>query len=342
MKIVQRDPQASAPAGPAPAPGLRGLQRLLAERPALALAGLLALLVAIASLLIPGYLTWGQLTNILRLGSVMGLLAAGQTMIIIAGGIDLSVAWIAVAAGYVVDYVAAGSAVPAGIAAALALGVLIGAINGIGVGVFGASPLIVTLGMAGVVQGGVIVFDKAHLANAPSVPAVILQLANNSIGGVFPMAALVWIAVAALVIMVLRRTGLGRVIYAVGDNKEACRLAGIPVAGVLVAVYALAGLVSAIGGILLVGLSRYANAQMGDPFLLPSIAAVVVGGTSIAGGSGSYGGTILGVLLLTVLDGLLTLLNIGSGQAPQAARFILYGTIVLLLAWTYIRASQQA
>jgi ribose transport system permease protein len=342
MKLVQRDPQVSATAGPAPAPSLRRLQRLLAERPAIALAGLLALLVAISSLLIPGYLKWDQLTNILRLGSVMGLLAAGQTMIIISGGIDLSVAWIAVAAGYVVAYVAAGSSVPAGIAAALALGLLIGAINGIGVGVFEASPLIVTLGMAGVVQGGVIVFDKAHLANAPGVPAVILQLANNSIGGRVPIAALVWIAVAALVITVLHRTGLGRVIYAVGDNKEACRLAGIPVAGVLVAVYALAGLVSASGGILLVGLSRYANAQMGDPFLLPSIAAVVVGGSSIAGGSGGYGGTILGVLLLTVLDGLLTLLNIGSGQAPQAARFILYGAIVLLLAWTYIRASQQA
>jgi ribose transport system permease protein len=174
------------------------------------------------------------------------------------------------------------------------------------------------------------------------VPTVILQLANNSIGGRVPIAALVWIAVAALVITILHHTGLGRVIYAVGDNKEACRLAGIPVAGVLVAVYALAGLVSASGGILLVGLSRYANAQMGDPFLLPSIAAVVVGGSSIAGGSGGYGGTILGVLLLTVLDGLLTLLNIGSGQAPQAARFILYGAIVLLLAWAYIRASQQA
>src|SRR5439155_20298232 len=156
--------------------------------------------------------------------------------------------------------------------------------------------------------------------------------ANNPIGGHVPIAALVWIAVAALVITVLHRTGLGRVIYAVGDNKEACRLAGIPVAGVLVAVYALAGLVSASGGILLVGLSRYANAQMGDTFLLPSLAAVVVGGCSIAGGSGGYGGTILGVLLLTVLDGLLTLLNIGSGQAPQAARFILYGAIVLLLA----------
>ena len=174
------------------------------------------------------------------------------------------------AAGYAATYVGAGSSAPAGIAAALALGALIGALNGIGVGVFEASPLIVTLGMAGMLQGALIVFDKAHLANAPNVPGPILQLANGSIGGFFPLSALVWVAAAALVILALHRTGFGRVVYAVGDNKEACRLAGVPVAGVLVAVYALAGMVSAIGGILLVGLSRYANVEMGTPFLLPS------------------------------------------------------------------------
>jgi ribose transport system permease protein len=207
------------------------------------------------------------------------------------------------------------------------------------VGVFEASPLIMTLGMAGMLQGVVIVFDKQHPPSTGGVPDAILGLANNSIGGYLPYSALLWMAIGAGIIVLLHRTGFGRVIYAVGDNKEACRLAGIPVAGVLVAVYTLSGLVSSIGGILLVGFSRYANPDMGAPFLLPSVAAVVIGGTSIAGGSGGYGGTIIGVLLLTVLDGLLTLLNIG--QAPQAARFILYGTIVLLLAWTYIRTSQQ-
>jgi ribose transport system permease protein len=149
------------------------------------------------------------------------------------------------------------------------------------------------------------------------------------------------VAVAALVIVMLQRTGFGRLIYAVGNNRAACRLAGIPVAAMPVADYALAGLISGIGGIVLVGLSRYANADMGTPFSLPCIAAVV-GGTSIAGGNGGYGGTMLGVLLLTVLDGLLTPLNIGQGQAAQAARFILYGLIVLALAWAYLRAARQA
>lgn len=338
MKTVPGDRRSMAVAPPS----ARRIQRLLAERPAIALAIFLLLLVVIASILIPGYLSLAQVANILRLGSVMGLLAAGQTVLIITGGIDLSLVWIAVAAGYAVSYVSADSSVPVGIIAALALGAAIGTVNGIGVGVFGASPLIVTLGMAGILQGAVVVFDKAHLANAASVPGSILQLANDSIVGFVPYSAFVWVAVAALVILMLQRTGFGRLIYAVGDNRAACRLAGIPVAGTLVAVYALAGLISAIGGIVLVGLSRYANADMGTPFLLPSIAAVVVGGTSIAGGSGGYGGTMLGVLLLTVLDGLLTLLNIGQGQAPQAARFILYGLIVLALAWAYLRAAQQA
>ncbi len=319
--------------------GWRRWQRQFVERPIIALVILLVLLVAIAGAVIPNYLSVAQAGAVLRNGSVLGLLAAGQTILILTGGFDLSVAWIAVAAGYCAAFVGSSVSLPAGIAAALGIGILAGLINGVGIGVFGASPLIITLGMSGVLEGGVLIFAKNAPSTVGNTPDAIIALANNSIGAV-PVAALLWAVVTIVVIIMLRRTGFARLLYAVGDNKAACRLAGIPVAGVLVVVYALDGLLAGIAGILLVGLARYPSTNMGDPYLLPSVAAVVVGGTSIAGGRGGYGGTIIGVLLLTVLDGLLTLLNIG--QAPQAARDILYGAMVLLLASIYIRTSQQS
>ena len=123
-------------------------------------------------------------------------------------------------------------------------------------------------------------------------------------------------------------------IYAVGDNAIACRLAGVRTWQVLLAVYALCGVLSAAAGILLVGFNDAADLGIATPFLLPSVAAVVIGGTSIFGGVGGYAGTILGALILTVLDSLLTILN-----ASQAVRQILYGLIILALAAIYARAA---
>ena len=123
-------------------------------------------------------------------------------------------------------------------------------------------------------------------------------------------------------------------IYAVGDNATACRLAGVRTWQVLLAVYALCGALSAAAGILLVGFNDAADLGIATPFLLPSVAAVVIGGTSIFGGVGGYAGTILGALILTVLDSLLTILN-----ASQAVRQMLYGLIILALAAIYARAA---
>ena len=143
-----------------------------------------------------------------------------------------------------------------------------------------------------------------------------------------------WAPIAALIILGLRYSGFGRMIFAVGDNPVACRLAGVRVWQVLLLVYALSGAFSAVAGILLVGFNDAADLGIAAPFLLPSVAAVVIGGTSILGGSGGYGGTILGALILTVLDSLLTILN-----ASQALKQILYGSIILALAWLYARTS---
>ncbi len=142
---------------------------------------------------------------------------------------------------------------------------------------------------------------------------------------------------AVVIVLGLRYSGIGRMIYAVGDNPVASRLAGVRVWQVQLFVYAICGLLAALAGVLLVGFNNAADLGMATPFLLPSVAAVVIGGTSIFGGYGGYVGTILGALILTVLDSLLTLVN-----ATQAVRQILYGSIVLLLAWLYVRLSEAA
>jgi ribose transport system permease protein len=147
-----------------------------------------------------------------------------------------------------------------------------------------------------------------------------------------PYSLLVWAPAAAIIILGLRYSGIGRMIYAIGDNPEACRLAGVRVWQVQIFVYATCGMLSALAGVLLVGFNDAADLGIGAPFLLPSVAAVVIGGTSIFGGLGGYSGTILGALILTVLDSLLVILN-----ATQAARQIIYGLIVLALAAIYAR-----
>jgi ribose transport system permease protein len=172
------------------------------------------------------------------------------------------------------------------------------------------------------------------LSGSTRLLPILRTVASGTLIGPVPTNLLVWAAVAAALIFGLSRTGLGRAIYAVGDNPVASRLGGVRVWQVLLVVYTLCGVLSAAAGILLVGFNNAADLGIGSPFLLPSVAAVVIGGTSIFGGLGGYAGTILGALILTVLDSLLTILN-----ASQATRQIIYGTIVLALAALYARAT---
>ena len=204
--------------------------------------------------------------------------------------------------------------------------------NGIGVAIFRVNPLIMTLGVSTVTLGALTIYSQTRFL-APA-PALVKKLGSERFLTYIPYDLLVWAPIAALIILGLRYSGFGRMIYAVGDNPEACRLAGVRTWQVLLAVYALCGLLSAVAGILLVGFNDAADLGIATPFLLPSVAAVVIGGTSIFGGVGGYAGTILGALILTVLDSLLTILN-----ASQAIRQMLYGLIILALAAIYARAA---
>jgi ribose transport system permease protein len=217
----------------------------------------------------------------------------------------------------------------------LLLGVIVGIANGVGVALLGVQPLVMTLGAGLMTSGVMIVYGQRMMASTPHVPAIIQTLGAGKVFGLVPVDLFLWIAIGAVMLFGLHRTGFGRLLYAVGDNREACHLAGIRVWRVLFADYLLCAILAAITGLVLVGGTNAADLSLADGFLLPSVAAVVIGGTSIFGGRGGYAGTIIGALILTVLTGLLTLLDVS-----EPIKQILYGTIILSLASAYARLTE--
>jgi ribose transport system permease protein len=312
------------------------VESVLADHPLIMLAILLVALLAACEIAQPGYLSGDQLGTLLRLAAPLAILAAGQTLVMLTGGIDLSIGFSATAAAYIMTGQSSRGTVVA-ILIALGVGLLIGTVNGIGVGVFGVQPLIMTLGMGSVVIGVLTVRAQDFVTGAPAVPNFVNDLATGSLLGDVPKSILLWGGLSIVLILALRRSGYGRMLYAYGDNPIAVRLAGTRAWQLLVLTYALCGVCAAIGGLLLVGLTNAADLGLATSYLLPSVAAVVIGGTSIFGGVGTYSGTIFGALILTVLDSFLTLLNVA-----QSVRQILYGAIILALAALYARTSGRA
>ena len=190
-----------------------------------------------------------------------------------------------------------------------------------------------TLGVSTVTLGALT--STAQTRFLAPAPGFVKKLGSERFFTYIPYDLLVWAPIAALIILGLRYSGFGRMIYAVGDNPLACRLAGVRIWQVLLVVYALCGAAERRApGSCSSASTTPPTSGIATPFLLPSVAAVVIGGTSIFGGFGGYAGTILGALILTVLDSLLTILN-----ASQAVRQILYGLIILALAAIYARAA---
>jgi ribose transport system permease protein len=315
---------------------LRDLRRLFGDNPVVVLTFVFIGLFVATDLVNrvqsgEAFLTPKQVSTTFLYAAILGLMAAGQTLVMLTGGVDLSVATTATTAAFMISSYATDGAAKA-IVVALAAGLGIGVVNGVGVAIFRVNPLIMTLGVSTVTLGALTIYSQTRFL-APA-PGLVTKLGSERFFTYVPYGLLVWVPISALIILGLRSSGFGRLIYAVGDNATACRLAGVRTWQVILAVYALCGALSAAAGILLVGFNDAADLGIATPFLLPSVAAVVIGGTSIFGGVGGYAGTILGALILTVLDSLLTILN-----ASQAVRQILYGLIILALAAIYARAA---
>ena len=269
-------------------------------------------------------------TNIIRLAVFLGVVAAGQTLVIISGGegIDLSAGAVVTLAAIVTYSVVSGhnENVLLALPAALIVGALVGLLNGLGVTFLKIAPLVMTLGMAGVVTGLIIVITQGSVSGAvaPLMTQVIARPVFLGIPGAIP----IWIVFGVLMGLLLQRTAYGKHLFAIGTNRVTARLSGVNVTALVVGTYALAGMLAGLAGFLVVGNTGVVHIRIGDPFLFPSIAAVAVGGTLLSGGKGSYWGTMAGALVLTLITSLLTTM-----QMPESVRrMVLGGTLLIMIS----------
>jgi ribose transport system permease protein len=194
-----------------------------------------------------------------------------------------------------------------------------------------------TLGMGLIVLGAANVWQLRMVQTGSGVPIELRDIGVRLLDNVVPYSLIVFVPLAAVILVGLRRSGYGRLLFAIGDNPIAARLSGARSWQVLIVLYVISALMAGIAGLLYSGLGNTASVTLVASQLLPSVAAAVIGGTSILGGRGTYTGTILGALILTVLTALLTILGL-----PEPWRQIVFGSIVVLVAAAYTRATEEA
>ncbi len=299
--------------------------RSLFRNPPLLTFGLVALVWLVASVTLRGFGAYGHLRYLLELAAVIGIAAAGQTLVILMGGIDLSVGAVITVTAILLPIIS-----PAwdptglvGIALVLAIATGIGFLNGAGAAYLRVPPIIMTLAMATFLQG-LLVIVAGGSAVTVSNPAVILLGQARPLG--VPAGVLLWLAVSAVVLILIHRMPIGARFLAIGANPLAARLSGVSITRNTLVLYALSGFFAGLAGILVLGMNRQGYVGIGDPYLLTSIAAVVLGGTSILGGRGTYAGTIPGAILLVTTTALITVVNASPGW-----RSIMFGTLILAL-----------
>lgn len=303
---------------------------------------LAALLLAVVLFLLSGLLPNGygndievaraQATNIVRLAVFLGVIAAGQTLIIISGseGIDLSSGSVVTLTAILTYVIVNGEddKVLLAFMVSLVAGAIVGLLNGVGITYLKVSPFVMTLGMSGVVTGAIIVLNHGNVSGkiAPVMTRLIARPFSESIP--IPNAVIIWLIFGLLIWVVLERTSFGKNLFALGVNRVTARLSGVNVTGMNLAVYSLAGALAGFGGFLVVGNTGVVFINLGQPFLFPSIAAVAVGGTLLSGGKGSYWGSMAGAIVLTLITSLLTTM-----QMPDSIRrMVLGGTLLVLIS----------
>jgi ribose transport system permease protein len=303
------------------------------DRPsAIAFCCIIALLL-VGSLYSRNFLSPEYLLQQLKVASFLGVIATGTMIVILLGQIDLSVPWLVAVGGMMSTAATAwgplgeGLAIPFGVACGVALGL----VNGFGVAYLRIPSMIVTLAVNAVAQGLMVVHTGGFSPQDASSPAMRF-LATGVLAFGVPNALIVWAIVGACAVFLLNRTTFGRAVYGIGNRERAAYLSGVDTQRVVLLAFALAGGLSAFGGVLLAGYASKAAQGMGDTYLLPAIASVVLGGASIMGGRGRYLGTVAGVILITLLQSILSVV-----QMPDAGRQIIYGVVIIAMLLLYGR-----
>ncbi|WMT86625.1 ABC transporter permease [Pelagibacterium sp. 26DY04] len=309
---------------------------ILTDPLTLAIGASIALLL-IGELVSPGFAQGQQIVRLLTVAAILGIVAAGQNLVILGGreGIDLSVGAMislgAVLAGNMMN--GQNEMIPLAILVAAGVPFLIGLINGLGVTFVRIPPLVMTLGMTAVIQGGLVVYSQGVPSGqaAPMLSAFINRPFLFGIPGIL----FVWVLIAIAMWFLLRRTAFGYAVYAMGSNERAATLNGIPVRFVRVMIFGLSGLFAGLAGLCVIGYTGSSFISVGDQYVLPTVIAVVIGGTSLAGGIGGYWGTMAGAVALTILQSVLITLNMDVWM-----RQVIFGLTLLALMLLYGRQKQ--
>ena len=297
---------------------------------------ILAIVLFVASGLLPnGYgndmaVAKAQAVNILRLAVFLGVIAAGQTLVVISGfeGIDLSAGSVVTLTAILTYVIVSGEndKVLIALLVSLVVGAAVGFLNGLGITFLKISPFVMTLGMSGVVTGAIIVINHGNVSGKIA-PIMTKLIARPLVLGI-PGAIIIWLLFGIFMWLLLERTAYGKNLFAIGVNRVTAKLSGVNVTWTNLATYALAGALAGFGGFLVVGNTGVVFIALGQPFLFPSIAAVAVGGTLLSGGKGSYWGSMAGAIVLTLITSLLTTM-----QMPDSVRrMVLGGTLLLLIS----------
>lgn len=286
--------------------------------------GLLVVSVVVMSIISPDFRNPDNLINILQQNAIIGVVACGMTLMIVAGGFDLSVGSVAAASGVLAASLSLHHSAVFALTAGLLLGLLVGVVNGVLIAKSKINPFVATLGMSAVVQG--ILFVRTEAKPVFGLPGFWSKIGLYRLGFV-PSTVLIFVGVALLCWALLKYTLVGKLIYSVGSNLEGTRRSGVQVDRVLVTAFAIGGLLAALGGIMLVTQSATGQPTAGGTWALLAIAAVVVGGTPLTGGGGGISQTIVGTLLLGVMSNILNILSVSPYWQPAATGFLVLAAV---------------
>lgn len=290
-------------------------------------------LFVLGQILAPGFASFEHIMTILSLASFLGLIAMGQMIVILSGGegIDLSVGSTISLSAVVAANVLQGQDGNLWLAllSMLFVGIFFGTINGIGIAYFKIPPLVMTLAMASVIQGVSLVYTNGQPKGGASE---ILKSIGVGRWGLIPKVIVVWFIFGMITVIIFNYFKQGRVLLGVGENSKTAELSGVNTRRVRMTAYILCSVMAAVGGFVLLGYTGTAYLDIGSPYIMPSIAAVVIGGVSLRGGKGGYLGVAVGGLILTTLSSILLTLRMGEG-----GRQLVYGVVLLLLLTLYSR-----
>jgi len=293
-----------------------------------------AVLLIAAGALIDGFYTWPSIRSVFALTAILGIAAAGQTIAVVMGGIDLSIpALMTLTAVAINEFTGRGWPIVPVLVLIAVVCVGVGALNGLLSAVFRVHPLIITLGVGFMVGGLLLAWTQGKPEG--SVPEFITDAAAaaSTMGPIpLPPVVAVWAAVAVLTIVMARRTGFGRRVYAYGSSPRAAEYALVRPRRIWVGVFAFSGFTAFVAGVMLAGFTGYGDLSVGEPYLFNTVAAVVLGGTSLLGGRGGYGRTIAGALMLTLAQLLLV-----SQGVEQSVQQVALGVLIVVFVAFYGR-----